>query len=352
MKTESILIEKNITIKDSLRILSKVGRKCLIVVSKKNILLGTLSDGDLRKAILKGKDINTKIDKIYNKNPYFFYENKKNKQDIKSILVKKNLEVIPIVNNKKKIIELNYFSDFFTNSISKLAKYKNLNVVIMAGGEGKRLEPFTAILPKPLIPINDKPIIEHIIEKFQKKNILNFYITVNYKSKILKAFFDEFNPTININFIDEDKPLGTASSLKLVKNKIKKPFFVTNCDTIVDINYEDLYEAHMINKNDITLVASQKEYIFPYGACKLTSKGYLRSIAEKPKFDFLINVGLYIVNPQVLNLIPLGKKFNMTDLIEKAKKNKKQIGIFPIDDSSWTDIGQWSEYHKAINRFS
>ena len=352
MKTESILIEKNKTIKDSLRILSKAGRKCLIVVSKNNILLGTLSDGDLRKAILKGKDINTSIANIYNKNPYFFYEKENNKKDIKSLLIEKNLEVIPIINNKKKLIEVIYLADFFKNSKYDITKYKNLSVVIMAGGEGKRLEPFTIILPKPLIPINDKPVIEHIIEKFQKKNILNFHITVNYKSKILKAFFDEFNPSIKINFVDEERPLGTASSLKLIKNKIRKPFFVTNCDTIVDINYEDLYANHMENKNAITLVASQKEYTFPYGACKLTSKGYLSSILEKPKFNFLINVGLYIINPEVLNFIPKEKKFNMTDLIAKAKKSKKQVGIFPIDDSSWTDIGQWSEYHKAIDRFS
>ena len=345
------LIQNNKTIKDALGMLSISGQKCLIVVSKNSTLLGTLSDGDIRKSILKGQDINDTINSIFNKRPSFFYEDHFTNKEVKSLLIEQRVEAIPIVDKKRKVKKIIFFSDIFNNKNKNILKYKNLNVVIMAGGEGRRLEPFTAVLPKPLIPINDKPIIEHIIENFQKYNISNFHITVNYKSRILKAFFDEFNPNVKVKFVDEVKPLGTASSLKLLINKLKKPFFVTNCDTIIDINYEDLYENHISNNNDITLVASQKEYIFPYGACKLTKKGFLSKILEKPKFDFLINAGLYIINPDILKLIPKNKPFNMTDLIEISKKNKKQIGVYPIDDSLWTDVGQWSEYHKAIDRF-
>ena len=345
------LIQNNRTIKEALSMLSISGQKCLIVITKNLTLLGTLSDGDIRKSILRGIDINESINDIYNRKPSFFYENKFTNSDVKLLLIEQRIEIIPIIDKKRKVRKIIFFSDIFDKKNKIISKYKNLNAVIMAGGEGKRLEPFTAILPKPLIPINDKPIIEHIIEKFQIHNIINFHITVNYKSRILKAFFDEFNPNVKVKFVDEVKPLGTASSLKQLINKLRKPFFVTNCDTIIDINYEDLYENHIINNNDITLVASQKEYTFPYGACKLTKKGFLSKILEKPKFDFLINAGLYIINPEILKLIPKNKKFNMTDLIALSKKNKKQIGVYPIDNSQWTDVGEWSEYHKAIDRF-
>tara|TARA_Y100000590_G_C15723435_1_gene1014331 strand:- start:310 stop:1362 length:1053 start_codon:yes stop_codon:yes gene_type:complete len=348
---KEIFISKNKSIKDALKLLSKSGQKCLVVVLKNSKLLGTLSDGDIRKSILKGININSSINQIYNKNPSFFYENEYNENKVRDLLISQRLEIIPIVNENKKIVKMIYFSDIFKNKKNNLFKYKNLSVVIMAGGEGRRLEPFTKVLPKPLVPIKDKPIIEHIIENFQKNNILNYYITVNYKSRILKAFFDEFNPDLNIKFLDEKKPLGTAASLSLLINKLRRPFFVTNCDTIINIDYENLYETHIESKNDITLVASQKEYVFPYGACKLSKKGFLKGITEKPKFDFLINVGMYIINPDILKLIPKNKEYNMTDLIDEANKNNKQVGVYPIDDALWTDVGQWSEYHKAIDRF-
>jgi len=157
-------------------------------------------------------------------------------------------------------------------------------------------------------------------------------------------------PKFKLTFIDELKPLGTAGGLSLLKNKIKKPFIVTNCDTIININFDDLINFHINNGNDATLLISSKEHIIPYGTCKITKKGRLKKIVEKPKFDFFVNVGLYVLNPNLIKLIPKNKKFDMTDLIDLAKTNKKQIGVYPIDDESWIDVGQWSEYHKAVDR--
>jgi NDP-sugar pyrophosphorylase family protein len=220
----------------------------------------------------------------------------------------------------------------------------------MAGGKGARMKPFTSILPKPLVPINEKPVIEHIIERFTDNQVSNFFITLNYKSKILKAFFQEMSHKFKLSFVDEPKPLGTAGGLNLLSHKIKKPFMVTNCDTIINVNCDDLMNFHVSNNNDITVVASSKEHIIPYGTCKLTKKGYLEKIVEKPKFDFFVNVGLYVLNPKIIKLIPKNKSFDMTDLIKLAKKRKKKIAVYPIDDESWIDVGQWSEYHKAIDR--
>jgi NDP-sugar pyrophosphorylase family protein len=157
-------------------------------------------------------------------------------------------------------------------------------------------------------------------------------------------------PKFKLSFIDEPKPLGTAGGLNLLDGKLKRPFIVANCDTIININFDDLIHFHISNSNDMTIVASSKEHIVPYGTCKLTKKGYVEKIVEKPKFDFFVNVGLYVLNPALLKLIPKNKSYDMTDLIKLAKTKKKQIGAYPIDDESWIDVGQWSEYHKAVDR--
>ena len=206
-------------------------------------------------------------------------------------------------------------------------------------------------MPKPLVPIHEKPIIEHIIEKFTDIGCSEFYLTVNYKGKILKAYFDELKPEYTVSFIDEKDPLGTAGSLQYLIGTFEKPFFVTNCDIIIKTDYTSLYEFHQKGEYDITLVASAKEYIIPYGTCELNGNGHLSHINEKPKYDFLINTGLYVLNPDVLNLIPKDKFYHITHLIEDAKNQGKKIGVFPVDDDDWIDIGQWAEYQKAIDKF-
>ncbi len=220
----------------------------------------------------------------------------------------------------------------------------------MAGGRGTRLEPFTKVLPKPLIPIHEKPVIEHIIERFTTVGISNFILTVNYKARIMKAFFEELQSDYSVDFIDEVEPLGTAGSLKFLGNRIDRPFIVTNCDIIVRGDYADIYDFHVKNKYDITLVASMKNFTLPYGTCELNGKGNLKIIHERPEYDFLINTGLYVVNPEVLKLIPENKQYHFTELIRDAKDQRKLIGVYPIDDESWIDVGQWAEYQKAVER--
>jgi NDP-sugar pyrophosphorylase family protein len=220
----------------------------------------------------------------------------------------------------------------------------------MAGGKGTRLEPFTKVLPKPLVPIHEKPIIENIIEIFTKLGCTNFHITVKYKGKILKAYFDELQPDYNVHFVEEKEPLGTAGSLRFLDGQFNQPFFVTNCDIIIKADYISLYEFHQKGGYDVTLVASAKDYVIPYGTCELNSNGHLSHINEKPHYDFLINTGLYLLNPDVLKLIPENKFYHITHLIENAKNQGKKVGVFPIDDDAWIDVGQWTEYQKAITK--
>ena len=348
---KNLFIKPKSNIKNALKQMSEIGEKCLVVVDNKNKLLGTLSDGDVRKSILKGRFHKDKINEFYQKKSTFLRKDNYSMDQAKNIFLKKRIDVIPVVDESKKIIDVLTFENIFSKSKKSQYDHKFLKtVVIMAGGKGARLEPFTNVLPKPLVPINEKPVIEHIIERFNKNKISNFFITLSYKSKILKAFFQEMKPGFKLSFIDEPKPLGTAGGLSLLVGKIKKPFLVTNCDTIINIDFDDLMSFHISNNNDITLVASSKEHVIPYGTCKLTKTGYLKKIIEKPKFDFFVNVGLYVLNPNLIKLIPKNKKYNMTDLIRQAKRKKKQVGVYPIDEESWVDVGQWSEYHKAIEK--
>jgi len=349
---KNLLIKSNANIKNTLKQLSKTGEKCLVVVDNRNKILGTISDGDVRKALLKGKVYKDKINEFYQKDPIFLKKDNYSLSQAKNILIKKRIDIIPIIGKSRTVVDVLTFEKIFKkNKNNHKSGTFSKTVVIMAGGKGTRLEPFTSILPKPMVPINEKPVIEHIIEKFvDNNNNVNFFITLNYKSRILRAFFQEKKTNYKLSFVEEPKPLGTAGGLSLLKGKIKKPFLVTNCDTIININFDHLMSFHISNKNNLTLVASSKEYIIPYGTCKLNESGQLRSIVEKPKLDFFVNIGLYVLSPDLIKLIPKKRAFDMPDLIKLAKRRKKRIGVYPIDDKSWIDVGQWSEYRKAIKK--
>jgi len=347
---KNIIIQPDLTIRQAMKILNKTAKKCLLVIDNDKKLLGTLTDGDLRRGILSGKKVSTDISKCYNKKPVVINQIEFNEKKARKLLRDLKLDLIPIVNNEYIVVDYITHSNkigSFNKNLSKL----DIPVVIMAGGKGARMEPFTKILPKPLVPINEKPIIEHIIDSFNKLGFNQFYLTVNYKRKIIKAYFEELKTSYKVNFVNEDIPLGTAGSLRFLIGKFKQPFFVSNCDIIIKTNYKSIYRYHQEGNYDITLVASTKEYIIPYGTCQLTAKGDLSKINEKPKYELLINSGLYVINPGILELIPNNKYFHITNLIEQAKKSKKRVGVFPIDDDEWIDIGQWAEYKKALDIF-
>ena len=348
---KDITVKPDITIRQSMKKLSQSGEKCLVIIDDNKMLLGTLSDGDLRKAILNGSEMSDSIQQIYQTNPTVLIDGKYQVADIKKIFTQQRFDLIPVVNNQGELVDIFLWDEILNNGKKDKKAKINVPVVIMAGGKGTRMEPFTKVLPKPLVPIHEKPIIEHIIERFTEIGCSNFHLTVNYKGKILKAYFEELQPEYDLAFVDEKEPLGTAGSLQYLKDKFDKPFFVTNCDIIIKADYTSLYEFHQKNNYDITLVASAKEYIIPYGTCELNGDGHLSHINEKPKYDFLINTGLYVLNPDVLNFIPKDKFYHITHLIEDAKNQGKKVGVFPVDDDDWIDIGQWAEYQKAIDKF-
>mgnify|MGYP001361924138 CR=1 FL=1 len=345
-----ITIYPTISIRQAMKKLSQTGHKCLVIVDENNLLLGTLTDGDIRKAILKGLNISNSIDNIYEPSPTVLIKNKFKPDEVKDLFKKRKFDLIPIIDNKGKLKDILFWDLILKNEKKRFNKKLNKPVVIMAGGKGSRLEPFTKVLPKPLIPVHDKPVIEHIIGHFTQIGCINFFLTVNYKSKIMKAYFEELKPKYKLNFVEESEPLGTAGSLRLLNGEFKEPFFVTNCDIFIKTDYSSLYEFHKKGNYDITLVASAKEYIIPYGTCELNKDGDLSHINEKPKYNFLINTGLYVLSPDVLELIPKNKFYHITHLIEDAKNKGKKIGVYPIDEEAWVDVGQWAEYKKAVKK--
>tara|TARA_B110000483_G_C18038236_1_gene481506 strand:- start:146 stop:973 length:828 start_codon:yes stop_codon:yes gene_type:complete len=266
---------------------------------------------------------------------------------IRDIFLKFKLDLIPIVENKK-IIDIMIWSDFFSGK--KTLETKKISVVIMAGGKGSRLHPFSKVLPKPLVPVNEIPIIEIILEKFLKYNILDIFISINYKSKILISYLKTTKFYKRIQFISEKNPMGTIGSLALLKNKkLSKNFFVANCDVVINTDYKSILDFHENKKNDITIVCAIKKIKIPYGTCEINKNGTLIRMLEKPEIKKFINVGLYVLNKSIFSIIGKNDGMNFDELLKKAKKNRKKIGIFPIEDSSWFDFGQWDEYEKSIN---
>ena len=348
IKLEDLLIETNISIKKAMKVLNKVAVGCLIVTDKNKNLIGTLSDGDIRRSILKGCDFSEEIKNAYNKKPHAIFSHDYIAEQAEKDLNRLNIDLIPIIDKNKRVI------DFFNNKgLYKAQQIKKLKfsipTVIMAGGEGTRMEPFTKVLPKPLIPVGEMTIIEHIINKFSYVGCKNFYLSVNYKKEINKAYFKNLNPNYSIKYLEEDQPLGTAGALRFLKDNIKTSFFSVNCDVIIKADLADIYDFHMNGDFVMTIVASAKEYIIPYGVCELNKKGCLSNVNEKPVFDFLINTGLYVIRPDILDRIPKNKLYHITHLINDLLSTNSKIGVYPINEENWTDIGQWDEYKNAIS---
>ena len=344
-----IIITDSSTIYSALQKLQDSSGTCLIVTDYKKRLLGTLSDGDVRRAILRGKKLTEKVKDICRKKCLFVYKNSKNLASLANLCKKENVEVIPIVDKKKIVV--NYFSSKNQGTINLTKEDTNLEVVIMAGGIGSRLKPLTNIVPKPLIPVQDKTVIEKIIERFYEQGFEKFILSINYKSNIIKSFMKKLKPKFSKEFIEEKKKLGTAGSLYLLKDKKKKNYFIINCDTIIDIEYLKLLDFHKRNKNDLTLVVSAKKFLVPYGSCKIKKNGELLQLEEKPEHHHLVNTGLYIINSQLFNYIKKDQYLDFDNFVSIIKKRKKKIGLFPISESSWSDVGKWDEYKKFLEKF-
>lgn len=344
---KNFLVKENITFKQAIQKLNQTGVKCLVIVDEKNKLLGTLSDGDIRKCLYKKVSLKSKIRKFYNRKPIFYFENNFNLKETTRHMIKKKIDVIPLVDKNKRLIKILTLREIYKqNAISK-ERLKKTAVLVMAGGFGKRMKPFTDILPKPLLPIENKTAIAHIIENFISIGFKEVFISINYKSKILKAYFEEYKPKIKINFLEEKNQLGTAGAIKFFQNKKFTNLVVINCDVITKFNLSNPIEDHINKKNKLTVFCSSKAFSIPYGACIIDDNHNLIKLNEKPKYNFFINIGIYIINKNLIKFLPKkNTKIDFDELINLLIKKNIKIDTYPVDEKSWVDIGNWNEFKK------
>lgn len=347
---KDILIRPDIAIKQAMRLMDNAQKKILLVVNNENMLLGVVNDGDIRRWILKENSLESNVSEAMNKKPIFL-KTGYSEDEAKETMLSTGVDCIPILDENKKVVSAVWWIDFFKGDSRKKRRI-DAPVIIMAGGEGKRLLPFTNVLPKPLIPIGESTIIELIINKFRDHGANDFYLSLNYKSNLIKAYFNDFEHDYNIHFIAEEEPLGTAGSLRLLKSKLKSTFFICNCDTLIEADYADILDFHKESKNKITIVGSMKHYKVPYGVCEIENGGYLRSIQEKPEHDHLVITGLYVLEPETLVDIPDNKLYHMTNLINMYTNRGERVGVYPVSEKSWLDTGHLEELQELLKKFN
>lgn len=342
LDVNSFLIEENASLIEAMKQLDSTAHKILFVTKNKKFV-ATITDGDIRRWILKNGDLNAVLSAFANYNPIKIGIH--DKLHAKSIMVSHGIDSIPVVDENGHI-EMILFSD------SEIDNFRRLKtpVVIMAGGKGTRLYPYTKILPKPLIPVGEKPILELILENFDYFQIEKYYIIVNHKKNMIKAYFHDSEMSKMIEFIDEDIPLGTGGGLVLLKNKIESTFFLSNCDILIYEDYAKIYDFHKMHNNLITIVGSVKTTKVPYGVIELTTNGKIANLKEKPEISFIVNTGLYVVEPQVINELEDFSVIGFPDLIDKYRKLGLNIGVYPISEESWSDMGELDELRKMRDK--
>ncbi len=329
------LVNGYITVIEAIKQLDECEIKVLFIVDNNNKIEASLTDGDIRRAILKGISLDTPISEVANYNPSCLLSFER--EEAETIIKSKMIEAIPLLDEYDRVTSIAYYG-FDSEECNPIVECP---VVIMAGGKGKRLFPYTKILPKPLIPIDDTPISQRIIEAFIKLGCKDFHIIVNYKKNMIKAYYADAGIDAKISFVDEDTPLGTGGGLKLLEGKLDETFVLTNCDILIMANLSDIIEHHRNQHNSVTMVCSLKDFEIPYGVVNFEEGGEIKSFEEKPKMSFFTNTGYYILEPEIMNYINDNEVIGMPDIIERMRTDGKKVGIYPISESSWLDMGQF-----------
>ncbi len=328
----------DLSVSEAMQKIDKNAYGILFLVNNDNTLIGCVTDGDIRRYLLAGGQMSEKAMNAANTNPRVAIS----EEEARTLYHRKNYIVIPIVDESRRIVSL-YTGD--GNEIKK-RPILHIPVVINAGGKGTRLDPFTKVLPKPLIPVGDIPIVEHIMKEYQSYGCTEFHIIVNYKRELMKAYFADNENHYDITWYDEKKPLGTGGGLTLLKGKFKDTFFFANCDALLTANYESMIRFHKDNGNVITMICAYKNISIPYGVVEIGMNGAIESMKEKPLMSFLTNTGIYIVEPEVINDMEDGVAIGFPDVVEIQRKKGRKVAVFPVSENDWMDMGQLPELEK------
>lgn len=343
-KWQQILLPPSTSIIQTMKIVDKTSLQFAVVVDNEGYLLGTVTDGDIRRGILKGISLESSIIDVMNPNPTFDYEGK-SEFEYKEILERNKLKQLPIVSEDRKVTSI-----IFSDDINQIIQKEN-TVVLMVGGLGTRLQPLTKDTPKPMLYIEDKPILQIIVEGFRNHGFSNFILSVNYKKEMIKDYFQDGSFLgVNISYIDESKRLGTAGALSLLKEKPDHPFFVMNGDLLTKINYEQLLNFHDEKESMATMCVRKYDYQIPYGVIE-TENHRLLSIKEKPVQQSFVNAGIYVLDPEVLKYVPDDTFYDMPELFNKLLEQNKSVSAFPIREY-WLDIGRMDDYEKANGEYN
>lgn len=340
---KDIIVKESISILEVLKIIDKSSKQIAIVVDDNDKLLGTISDGDIRRALLKNIPLTESVKKIYFRNPTVASIND-SKEEIINICKLKKIHQIPIVDAKDNLVGLEILDELIT-------KEKKLNkVILMVGGLGTRLQPLTENTPKPMLEVGNKPILQTIVEKFAEYGYTNIVMCINYKAHVIKDFFgDGAQFGVSINYITEEKRMGTAGALSLLNHKMKEPFFVMNGDLLTNINFEHLHDFHLSNNSVGTMCVRDYDLQVPFGVVS-TENTKILSIDEKPVQKFFVNAGIYMLNPEVLDYIPQNKFYDMPTLFNKLISENEKVISFPLREY-WLDVGQIDEFEKAKKEY-
>ena len=308
----------------------------IVFVCQGGTLFGSVTDGDIRRYILANGDITSDVENIANTNLYYLLTT--DDVDYASYMSERKIKAIPIVDHLKRIVDIKFL--FHDDEEKKIQI--DVPVIIMAGGKGTRLKPITNILPKPLIPIGNKTITEHIMENFEKYGCSRFHMIVNYKKNLITSYFNEDENKRDIQFVEEKDFLGTAGGLSLL-NLGSPTYFLTNCDILLNADYEEIYNYHMKHENVITMVCAKKKLQIPYGTVHISEDNQVQELVEKPKMEFLANTGFYIMQREFIEKIKKGTHVDITDIIQKCMDEKEKVGVYCVEEECWLDMGQFNE---------
>lgn len=341
MNYSDYCVEPDLTVRDALKAIDKTNAHIVFIMKEKKVL-ASLTDGDIRRFLLAGGKIENSAMEAGHKSPL----TARSEAEAASLYHQKNYVAIPILNNNDELVDI-YVGKC---PCEEKAVDLEITVVINAGGKGTRLEPYTKILPKPLIPVGELPIIEHIMQRFMEYGCERFSVIVNYKKELMKAYFADSERKYDITWYNEELPLGTGGGLCYLKGRIETTFFFTNCDNLLLSNYESMLRFHRENQNIITMICAYKNIKIPYGVIDMGANGTIESMREKPELSFLTNTGIYIVEPEVLDDIEDNISVGFPDIIEKERGKGKKIAIYPVSEYDWLDMGQLSELEKMRKR--
>ena len=342
---------QNITIVEAMEKIDNNAKGILFIEDEARCLVGCITDGDIRRWLIRTGNLQATVKMAMKESPKYLLQADKAKAQ--EIMQQYGITAVPVLNDDRSIADIILRNDLAEKEQKpKKKELKGTPVVIMAGGKGTRLYPYTKILPKPLIPIGDTPIIERIINCFTDYGIEQYYMTVNYKKGMIKSYFSDLKPDYKINYVEETIPLGTGGSLKLIEEKFDSPIFVTNCDALILADYSEIYDYHVKAYNVITIVSALKNITIPYGVLKSEENGKVVGMEEKPRLSYFINTGMYVINPEIIEKIPDNTMFHMTHLVEKVMQEGGRVGMYPISEDSFLDMGEFDEMRRMEEKLN